>query len=58
MPQATLFNPKTGARQAVETESQDAQKLFGQGFVLEESFDPATGFSASVPGNLYFQAPR
>lgn len=34
---ATLIHPDTQARQAVEVGSQDAQKLFGQGYVLEQS---------------------
>lgn len=38
---ATLVNPTTGARQAVTVGSQEAQQLFGQGFVLETA-SPAT----------------
>ena len=32
---ATLVNPTTGDRQAVAVGSQDAQKLFGEGYILE-----------------------
>jgi len=49
MPQATLFNPETGQRQAVEVGSQEAQGLFGQGFQLEQSFDQQTGQSVPAP---------
>lgn len=35
MPQATLVNRNTGQRVAVEVGSQDAQRYFGQGYVLE-----------------------
>lgn len=39
MAKATIFNPETGARQTVESGSQEAQDLFGKGFVLEGSFE-------------------
>lgn len=35
--QATLINPTTGDRQAVVSGSEQAQQLFGQGYVLEAS---------------------
>jgi len=43
--QATLYNPATGDRQRVDVGSQDAQRLFGNKYVLEESYDQATGKS-------------
>jgi len=36
MAQATLINPQTGERRAIETGSQEEKNLFGQGFVLEQ----------------------
>jgi hypothetical protein len=46
---ATLTNPSTGARQAVSSGSEEAQKLFGQGFVLEGSPEQQLARSMSVP---------
>lgn len=43
---ATLVNPTTGARQAVAVGSQDAQRLFGQGFVLETATPTAASTTA------------
>ncbi|HOH62111.1 MAG TPA: hypothetical protein PK698_06550 [Bacilli bacterium] len=45
MPQATMYNPNTGHRVAVESGSQQAQGLFGQGYFLETSYNPVTGQS-------------
>jgi hypothetical protein len=43
--QATLYNPDTGDRQAVDVGSSNAQELFGNNYVLEESYDQTTGVS-------------
>lgn len=45
MPQATLYNPQTGQRKAVETSSPQEQALFSQGYFLETSYNPTTGES-------------
>jgi len=45
MAQATLINPDTGERVAVQTGTQQAQNYFGQGYVLETSYNQATGQS-------------
>ena len=45
-PQATLVNPDTGERRAVSVGSQDAQQLFGQGFVLEGAGGQPAGVQA------------
>lgn len=42
---ATLYNPTTGAREAVSVGSEQAQNLFGQGYFLETSYNPQTGLS-------------
>lgn len=50
---ATLIHPDSGARQAVEVGSQDAQGLFGQGYVLEQSPNvPAKGSIQSTTGKV------
>ena len=43
--QATLYNPQTGHRAKVEVGGSDAQRLFGDNYVLEESYDANTGVS-------------
>ena len=45
MVDATMINPDTGDRQAVESGSQDAQTNFANGYQLETSYDEATGES-------------
>ena len=45
MPQATLYNPETKERKAVEANSQEATDFFGQGFKLETSYNKDTGIS-------------
>lgn len=42
VPMATLINATTGDRKAVAVGSQDAQQLFGQGYVLEQKGSTAT----------------
>jgi uncharacterized protein len=42
MPQATLFNPTTNQRQAVEVGSTNASQLMGNGWFLENSYNPQT----------------
>jgi len=42
MPKATLYNPTTGERKAVESGSKEAQGFFSSGFHLETSYDPIT----------------
>ena len=49
---ATLVNPNTGERKAVAVGSQEAQALFGQGFILETAAPGAGGApgGAGAPG--------
>jgi len=55
---ATLLHPDTGARQAVEVGSEDAQKLFGEGFVLEQSPDtPVAGATQATTGKVTTGSP-
>lgn len=49
MAQATLIDPRTGRRVAVETGSQQAQQLFGQGYVLEQR--PGVAAPATSPND-------
>ena len=53
---ATLVNPSTGDRKAVAVGSQEAQALFGQGFVLEGAPGASASASATATGG-YAQAP-
>lgn len=47
---ATLVNPTTSERKAVQVGSQDAQQLFGQGFVLETKPGAAPSTPSPAPG--------
>jgi hypothetical protein len=50
---ATLIHPDTGDREAVSAGSQDAQKLFGEGFVLEGSPNtPVAGATQATTGKV------
>src|SRR3990167_7184694 len=48
-PMATLVNAQTGDRKAVEVDSQQAQALFGQGYILETKTPTAPPAAPAAP---------
>ena len=46
---ATLINPKTGERQAVDVGSSQAQDLFGQGYILDKARPSGAALTPLVP---------
>lgn len=52
--QATLINPQTGDRQAVPVNSPQAQALFGEGYILEQTpGTPTAGARSATTGTIF-----